>query len=433
MVSRLIIALFAVIGTCAPCSSQNFPAPGMISGAPKITDDFGHQTISVLPTPSYWTSDAIPARIIRLNDRVLIGKEANKWDGAYRGIGADFTWTMGRGNYAYLPRNAELIVTNPYSEIGALFASRTGDSASLPGIPQSACCAIGAATLILNDNKTTVQPAWNWYATGVRLPGTGDVLNGEFDVLNATQKVVRAPVYGANPTGISMGLALNAGGEGAPYNNPSQPPFPQLAASTAALMVMGNGSTFDKGILIKSASISPTADGSTVAIDMPANNLLRWAYDNTDATGGYVTSSVSNISTQIGLELTDNGALFKNRIGTIFAQVNLIPGAVNRPVLSGAIAGQPVQLAAIGTDANVDVQIAPKGAGRVFISSAVVTGHFQMPLHNASQLPPNAPIGSAAYCSDCREPGQAHGAGTGMLVFKNASGWRSAAGGAILN
>lgn len=48
-------------------------------------------------------------------------------------------------------------------------------------------------------------------------------------------------------------------------------------------------------------------------------------------------------------------------------------------------------------------------------------------------LPATAGAGSQLYCSDCREPGQAAGAGTGITVFRNASGWRSSAGGAAAN
>lgn len=430
---RLILPILVMFELSRPSLAQDIASTSSAFSVVNVIGGASEGTYNALATGSYWTSNDPPAQIVRLNDRVLIGKSANTWNGSYKSSGTDFTWTMGGGIYAYLPRNAAVISTNSYSEIGALFASRTGDSAQVPGIQNSACCTIGAATLVLNDNVATVQPAWNWYATGVRSPGTGDVLNGEFDVLNATSQVVRAPVYGSNPTGITIGLALNAGGEGAAYNNPLNPPFPHTSASTAALMVMGNGTTFDKGLVIKSAAISPTSDGTTVAIDMPSNNVLRWTYDQTDMTGGYVTSSVSSAAKQIGLELSDNGALFKNRNGTIYGQINLIPGAVNRPILSASVSSQPVQFAAIGSDKSIDVQIAPKGAGRLLTSRAVVADYLQPPIYIAAKLPSESPMGSTAYCSDCREPGQARGAGTGILVFKNASGWRSTAGGPVLN
>lgn len=387
-------------------------------------------------TSGYWlgrTPAASPiANFVRLNDRLIVGRDAQSWSGVYDAFGTDFAWTTGQGIFAYLPRNAMAWFANPYGSIAGLFSSRTGDSGKLPGVANSGCCAIPVASLLLNDNTAIPQDAWNYYATAVRLPGTGNTHNIELDVLNVGP-IVRLPVYGKNPLGITVGVVAQAGGEGAPYNNPSNPPYADTSPSSAAYIVGGNGTTFDKGIVVKTASVSPTADGSTVALDMPANFLVRWPFDVSDVTGGYITSSVSSASTQLGLELSDNGALFKNRAGTIYGQINLVPNAVNRPVLSPSTAGQPVQVAALGSDANIDLQLAPKGTGRAIAPNLTATATMTPPIYVAAALPPGAPTGSIAYCSDCREPSQAQGAGTGMLVFRNASGWRSAAGGQVLN
>lgn len=392
---------------------------------------------NVLSRSGYWlrntpTASAV-ANFVRLNDRLIIGKDAQSWSGAYDEAGTDFAWKMGRGNYSYLPRNTMMWVANPYGTIGGLFSSRTEDSSKLPGVTKSNCCAIAVASVVLNDNATISQNAWNYYATGVKTAGAGNVHNAEFDVLNATNTVVRIGPYKQDSGGITLGLSLNAGGEGAPYNNPSNRPYPQTTSSSAAMQILSNGTTFDKGIVIKTASISPTADGSTVGLDMPANYLVRWPFDASDATGGYITSSVSSTATELGLELSDFGALFKNRLGTIYGQINLVRNAVNRPVLSASVAGEPVQIAAIGSDSNIDLQLAPKGTGRAIAPNVTATATMTPPAYTAATLPSNAPTGSIAYCSDCREPGQAQGAGTGILAFKNASEWRSSAGGLVLN
>ncbi len=392
--------------------------------------------LSVASRSGYWlrnTPAASPvANFVRLNDRIVIGKDAQSWNGAYDSAGTDFAWTTGRGIYGYLPRNAMMWAANPYGTIGGLFSSRTGDSSKLPGVARSGCCAIPVASLLLNDNTSLVQPGWNYYATAVRMPGAGDTHNAEFDVINIGD-LVRLPVYGSNPAGITVGAYANAGGEGAAYNNPSNPPYPSYNASSAAYAVGGNGTTFDKGIVIKAASVSPTKDGATVGLDLPANYLVRWPFDASDVTGGYITSSVSAAATQMGLELSDNGVLFKNRAGTLYGQINLVANAVNRPVLSGSVAGQPVQIGALGADTNIDIDLVPKGKGRVIAPALAATATMTPPVYLAAALPPDAPKGAIAYCSDCREPGQARGAGTGMLVFRNATGWRTSAGGAVLN
>lgn len=395
--------------------------------------------LSVASKSGYWlrnTPASSPiANFVRLNDRLIIGKDAQSWSGAYDSAGSDFAWTMGQGIFGYLPRNSMAWFANPYGTIAGLFSSRTGDSNKLPGVSHSGCCAIPVASLILNDNATIPQSAWNYYATAVSLAGAGQTHNLEFDILNASSTVYPITPYGDNPKQMTVSMAVQSGGEGAPYNNPSNPPYPTVAASSAAMMIQSNGTTFDKGIVIRSAAISPTVGGGagqTVAMEMPANNVIRWAYNATGEVGAWINSSVSSASTQMGLEFTDFGALFKNRAGAIYGQINLVPNAVNYPRLSASTAGKPVQVAATGSDTNIDLQLAPKGTGRAIAPNVTATTTMTPPIYTATRLPSNAPTGSIAYCSDCREPGQAQGAGTGILAFKNASGWRSSAGGGLL-
>ena len=62
-----------------------------------------------------------------------------------------------------------------------------------------------------------------------------------------------------------------------------------------------------------------------------------------------------------------------------------------------------------------------------------LTAPVQLPVMSFTNLPRSAGVGMQAYCSDCREPGQAAGAGTGITVFRGLTGWRSTAGGAAAN
>lgn len=363
---------------------------------------------SVAATAGYWTSNTTPANFVRLNDRLVIGKDAQSWSGAYTTSGTDFAWTMGQGIYGYLPRNALTWTANPYGTIGGLFSSRTGDSSKLPGISNSGCCAIPVASLALNDNSTTPQAAWNYYATAVKTAGAGDTHNAEFDVLNATNTVTRIGPYTQDSGGITLGLSLNAGGEGAPYNNPSNPPYPNVAASSAAMQIFGNGTTFDKGIVVKSAAISPTADGQTVAIELPTNNVIRWVYNGSPpGLGAFLNSSVSSSAASNGLNFTDDGAMFQSGLGTLYAQITTAQNAVNRPVLSPATAGNPVLYSALGSDTNIDIGLVPKGGGLVNL-----TAGFLMPFA--------APASSSAAC----RPGQEQTDGAYLYVCVATNKWR---------
>ncbi len=69
-----------------------------------------------------------------------------------------------------------------------------------------------------------------------------------------------------------------------------------------------------------------------------------------------------------------------------------------------------------------------------FAQGAIMRAPVGLPSYSLSQLTAlAASAGMQAYCSDCREPSQGAGAGTGITVFRNASGWRSTAGGAAAN
>lgn len=320
-------------------------------------------------TGGYWIDRPGGARFQRLTDRVLIGPDAAAWPGRIASNGTSWPWTMGKGIFGYLPRNAMVWASNPFGSIGILSSSQTADSAKLPGEPGSACCAIPFASLVRNNNSAVPQPAWGYYATTVREAGAGDTHNAEFDIANATGTVVRIGPYRQDTGGITVGLALNAGGEAAPYNNPADPPYRVLSAASAALQIAGNGSTFDKGIVVKAGTISPTADGSTVALDLPAGHLIRWAFDGSDATGAFLNSYVSSAATQTGIQFDDSGTSFQNRdASAIYAKINHIPNARNFPLISPSAAGQAVRFEALGADPDVPVQIGAKGAAAVNLS-----------------------------------------------------------------
>ncbi|TXN06067.1 hypothetical protein FV219_10005 [Methylobacterium sp. WL122] len=423
MRSFFVLSLTATLLFAAPAHADQILGPSQIDGSNRVLLPGGPtlglwksgqytatpDQVATPGTGGYWLDRPKGAAITRLNDRVFIGSDATAWPGIIAANGTTWPWTMGQGIFGYLPRNAMVWASNPFGTIGILSSSHTGDSSKLPGEPTSGCCAIPFASLILNDNATKVQPAWNYYATAVRTAGAGETHNFEFDILNATSSVVRVPVYGNNPAGITIGGALQAGGEGAPYNNPSNPPYPNVSASSAALVVSGNGTTFDKGIVIKSAGISPTADGSTVAVDMPAGHLLRWVFDASDATGAYITSFVSNVVNQMGMVFSDTGVLFQNRAGDLMAQVALVKGAVNRPVLSGSTIGVPVNLYAAGRDDNIDLNLSAKGTGTIRPSRL--------------SLPFSAPVSSSAKCA----AGEIRSDGAYVYVCAIANSWRRAA------
>ena len=369
-----LLPLFAALTIGGNALAQNVSPRFNSVRAKKLTLDGDGPALDAPSTGAYWNNTTgtggvadKPARILRFSDRLLVGLAA-KWSGNYADFSNDFHWNMGNGYYAYLPRNAQVQVVNPYGQIGGYFAGNTANSSSMPGITGSLCCNIPLAIQSFNDaTGGQKQAAWGLYSTLVRGPGAGSMVN-EIDVMNAGGNVVRASSYqGGAPNDWTVGLALQAGGEGwFEANAHGQPaPWPTNHPASTALFIGGNGSTWDKGITIQSGSISPTTDGSTVGMELPRSHLVRWVFDTSGTTGAFIDSQVSNPGNQMGLQFSDYGALFLNRGGTLFAQINVVPNAVNRPMLSAGAAGAAVSLSALGSDTNIDIKLEPAGGGLI--------------------------------------------------------------------
>ncbi|WP_407529451.1 hypothetical protein [Methylobacterium oryzisoli] len=366
--------------------------------------------VSVPSTGGYWKDrGGIPANFTRLNDRVMIGAAAD-WDGTFAGYTSNWQWYMGNGIYNYLLRNAQVGITSRYSQPAAVFAADTASSSGLPGEPTSTCCAMPLGLLAYNNNTTNPQGMWGIYITGGRIAGTGSWAN-EIDVFNASNTVVKLTPYTSSATaGVTLGLAIQSGGEAveAPGGTPA---FPQLSAATAALLIAGNGSTFDRGIVFRQLTISDTFPK---AIDLPANYRMRWTHDASDQTEAFISANVGDYSKAIGLQFNSIGAAFQDpTLSGTYGMIQWVPNVANYPTLAGGPTGGPVYFAANGPDANIDVLIAPKGVGALVMPSI-------------SLLPLGTPPNSGAQC----RPGQIAADASYLYVCRATNDWRRIALGA---
>lgn len=108
------------------------------------------------------------------------------------------------------------------------------------------------------------------------------------------------------------------------------------------------------------------------------------------------------------------------RLRSDVAQVNtleLIPGTT----------GQAFRIPATGSDANITMQVEPKGTG-VFAS----TRPFKDPVYTVATLPAGA-AGWNAFASDGRKNGEGAGAGTGVKVWHDGIAWRASDTGATVS
>lgn len=349
----------------AQCTGQF--APGSLCGNPSTT---AAPPRALTSTNSYWTSESTPSIVARLNDRVFVGKNTNLYSGDSTDSMETWVSTVVTGIFSYLERNGQVLNYSTFGEPAQLNAVRSSDNLLLPVFPNQTCCAIAMATFAYNDNTTHRQTAWPYYSTGLRLPGTGNIVS-ELDVLNAdttTQDVNPYRSVGAVEVaggGAAVGYAFQCGGEAAGLTASMSP-------CSAGLYIGGNGSTFNKGIVIQALGITGP---SPIGISMGNTMLMEWQYASAQR-GAFITSNNASTATTNGLIFSASGALFTGDVNAVnlLAQIEFVASAVNRPVLTASPAGTPIKFSALGSDTNITILLQPQGAGIVASTTALKTG-----------------------------------------------------------
>ncbi len=198
------------------------------------------------------------------------------------------------GVYAYLANFGELVVSSPYGEMAASFASRTGDTA-LPGV----CCSIAASLFQYNNNTVTPQAGWGLYSTSVRVAGAGTVIN-EIDIANLGNDVVLSP-YTLATQGLTSDLWVACGGESATVRT--------LNHCSTAMTVLTNGSTFDIGLMFQNNSLTVTPDHGYEAIALPFAYGLTWYEPSTGLPAAFINSLATDHSNPASLLFQPGGYL----------------------------------------------------------------------------------------------------------------------------
>lgn len=173
--------------------------------------------------------------------------------------------------------------------------------------------------------------------------------------------------------GMTTGIWLGSGGELGGADQPDN----LSAASVGIGFISNDGHTdpkarFLKGIVFQSTSLKGTdgVTGEGIAMALANRHTLQW-YGDTNGRLGAITCQTTDTVRAMRINLSDSGVLFQKTTGgqTLFSIEATSNTPANFPLVRSGTVGNPIQLSAAGTDADVDILIAPKGAGRVNISS----------------------------------------------------------------
>lgn len=212
--------------------------------------------------------------------------------------------------------------------------------------------AIGMLSVGVSNNTTYASNAYANYSEAYRMSGVaGGAYGFEIDTVNYAGDVTTDPYQQNGAQTIALQLA--AGAELSPTGQyPSQ----------AAINIQNNNSTFDKGIIFGSTSLTGDTgtSGSAVAIGLGFGHTLQWYYSGSIPTS-LITSTGTTAAGGIQQKFSDNSVSFNNASNANIFQAFGVANGVNGIQALGASTGNAVQLQAIGSDTNIPIQLNGKG------------------------------------------------------------------------
>lgn len=291
----------------------------------------------------FWP-DAAPAGVIqRLYDRVFIGG-ATECDGTLANVGKDWMET----ERAFTTRNSQFACTSTIGQAAILGSSRTSDSLN---VGSEGC--IGILGFAVNNNATQIQSAYAGYFEARKKPGGGRTHGIEIDIVNQGAGVVTDPYGLFGPQGLTNALWVASGG-GVAGANPA----------SVGIAIVNNGQTFFKGIVFQGNAIEGT-DGVTgvgTAMAFAKGHVISW-FNSSGAQTSYMYSAAT--TTSGACIILDDMALkvVDQLTGVPKFQVAYSGASVNYVGLLAGNTGVAPTVQALGTDANIDIRLAPIGNG----------------------------------------------------------------------
>ena len=315
------------------------------------------------PTGAFFSSSG--ALVAKIPDRLFVGAAAAN-DGASPNVLQD--WLSGGAAYqlSWPVYGATAAILSPVGQIALVSASRASDLSSSYGSLQTT---IGAASIAINDDVFATSgrhcTVYGHYFEAQTQPGSSGIsFIWEGDAVNFGAVTAQPQPYHILNYGCQGGAWIASGGEHTGVND-----------AAFGLGFKDNGAKFQAGIVFGNNALTG-CDGTTgfgYAISLAKGHMLQW-YDPTGAASAAITSTIATAANAISLQFQDGGVSFLNASGTIAASIQHVASAVNGLAITPSAATQAVALTAFGSDANVQINLAPKGTGIVWAPGTVGVG-----------------------------------------------------------
>jgi hypothetical protein len=295
------------------------------------------------------------ANIGRTVDRLFVGGAAAQYGGGPNlpDIGSSWLGNPTDGP-AYLASNATFLAYPQECRYGIVGAAKTS-------LPAGAGSAIAFGAIIINDGAL---PAWGQIIEAQHETTTDTTWGMEIAIKNASGGVSTFTPFTETGPNRTIGIQLSGGGDNA------FGPAATNACSVGIIFATSNGKGFNSGITFRAGSI-PTGN----AIELPFNYRMAW-YDSTGIKSAEISATNNTPSTQMRFNMGSNNFNFLNNAAQSVFYITTTATAVNRIQIAAVDTGNHPQIAADGSDTNIDLRLLPKGTGLIrfgtFSSSADV-------------------------------------------------------------
>ncbi|MGC1301549.1 MAG: hypothetical protein WA840_04160 [Caulobacteraceae bacterium] len=308
-------------------------------------------------------------------------------------------WLPSLSGYGGGNANAVLFESFP-----GLISGTGGPAATFAGRTAGGTLFTGAYPGIIawgyNDNNVTAIGQWAIYDECRRGIGdnVGPCVGNELDVTEFNS-ITPSPDPYANAYGggkEAVGFYAQSGGScgvgGYTCVDPVSGTVSSPQPAFAAFSVGNNAATFKTAFKVNYNAIlgnDGMTDGeSASAFQLPRDDRIDWFFCSNTMSypancgtnlGASIVSTVKSSASAQRLLFADGlGSIFENNAGGFMLDVGNCPSCVNGIETVGGAAGAPVSVVAIGSDANVNLELAGKGVGTISINSnATMLGYIK--------------------------------------------------------
>lgn len=223
--------------------------------------------------------------------------------------------------------------------------------------------AIGLRTLAANNSTLSNVSAYAGYFEAYRdATATGGAYGLEIDTMNYASVVEIDPYQQFN--GQTIALQIAGGGEFA-----SSGQF----ASSAAINIRKNGSTYERGIIFGSDALTGATGtaGLAPAIVFGNGHQIMW-YGAANVSTSSISCTGTTFAGGIEQRFLDGAVNWNNSNNKPLFQIATNASHVNYLSIRSGATGAAAQMTAQGDDANIDIQLVPKGTGVVHLGAYTV-------------------------------------------------------------